>query len=134
MLNGLVSAAKGFPRRVVAVALALTLLGTGVAYTLRGGGNGEILQQWQTQTKGGAAAGSGRTVAHMTSSGSLSLSGTLVSDRATDIGWSVVAGVNTACNTTCTHACVFGQRLGTGTGVVACTDATADQCLCAGSN
>jgi signal peptide peptidase SppA len=52
---------------------------------------------------------------------------------ATSMGWTLVSGANTACNTTCTHACVFGQDTAT-YALVACTDATADICLCAGAN
>ena len=62
----------------------------------------------------------------------------LTSSRTTDAGWSVVTGANTACNTTCTSACVVGFDVGTlGVAlahIVACTDATADECLCAGSS
>ncbi len=62
-------------------------------------------------------------------------SGTVVSSRATDIGWSVVAGADTACNTTCTFACVFGVNTGSANAdIVDCADATADECLCAGAN
>ncbi len=60
-----------------------------------------------------------------------------INSTTTSIGWSVVAGADTACNTTCTNACVFGWNLTaaniTGT-LLACTDATADACLCAGAN
>lgn len=60
------------------------------------------------------------------------------SSKTTDAGWAVVAGANTACNTTCTSACVVGFDQGTLGAVVgsivACTDATADQCLCAGAS
>jgi hypothetical protein len=50
--------------------------------------------------------------------------------------WSIQAGANTACDTTCTHACVFGFDDGAADAetVVACNDATADKCLCAGAN
>lgn len=59
---------------------------------------------------------------------------TITSSRTTDIGWSVVAAANQACNTTCTSACVTGiDTLGTG-GFLACTTATADFCLCAGAS
>lgn len=53
-----------------------------------------------------------------------------------DLGWTIVAGANTACNTTCTTACVLGFELGAwdATSLLACTDATADTCLCAGAN
>jgi hypothetical protein len=49
------------------------------------------------------------------------------------IGWSVVAGADTACSTTCTAACVFGQNTAT-YAIVDCADATADVCVCAGSS
>jgi len=51
-----------------------------------------------------------------------------------DIGWNVVTGANTACNTTCTSACVFGEDTSVLGSFVSCSDATADRCLCAGSN
>lgn len=45
---------------------------------------------------------------------------------------SVVAGADTACNTTCTSPCLAG--FATGGTLVACTDATADTCICFGAN
>ena len=54
-------------------------------------------------------------------------------DQTDSIGWAGVAGANTACNTTCVSGCVFGQDTAT-MAMVACTDATADLCLCAGPN
>ena len=64
--------------------------------------------------------------------------GKVVSSRTTDIGWATVDGTdNTACNDICTKACVVGFQNATGvtvTGVVGCTDATADVCLCAGAS
>ena len=63
--------------------------------------------------------------------------GKVTSSAAADIGWSVVAGTNVACNTTCTSACVFGFDVTAGnvTGLpLACTDATADVCICAGAS
>lgn len=58
--------------------------------------------------------------------------------NANSMGWSVVTGASTACNTTCTFACVVGFDTGT-VGValphiVGCTDASADECLCAGGS
>lgn len=55
----------------------------------------------------------------------------------TGIGWSEHNATNQACNTTCgTSACVIGLDIGTvgvvNSGFVACTDATADDCICAG--
>lgn len=58
---------------------------------------------------------------------------TFTSSRTTDLGWSVVNATNQACNTTCTSACVVGIDNIT-TAFLACTDATADSCLCAGSS
>lgn len=68
-----------------------------------------------------------------TGAAALSTESTFVSTNTGSIGWSVVAGANTACNTTCTSACVFGFDAGTPT-IVDCADATADKCLCAGAN
>lgn len=50
--------------------------------------------------------------------------------------WSIVAGGNTACNTTCTAPCVMGFDDGAADAetIVACTDAAADKCLCAGAS
>ncbi len=49
-------------------------------------------------------------------------------------GWAVVAGANTACNTTCTAACIFGvNTAATEADIVDCADATADECLCGGA-
>ena len=52
----------------------------------------------------------------------------------TSMGWTLATGANTACNTTCVTPCVFGWDTASGEIAVACTDATADKCLCAGSN
>ena len=52
-----------------------------------------------------------------------------------DLGWAVVAGANTVCNTTCTSACIFGVNTASATAdIVDCVDATADECLCAGAS
>ena len=59
--------------------------------------------------------------------------GSITSASTTNIGWSIVSAANQACNTTCTFACVMGQE-GTSKDMLACTDATADVCLCAGAN
>ena len=46
--------------------------------------------------------------------------------------WTVKTGANTACNTTCgTVMCAMGQE-GVTLGLLACTDATADTCVCMG--
>lgn len=55
----------------------------------------------------------------------------------TGIGWSEHNAANQACNTTCgSSACVIGLDAGTvgvlNSNFVACTDATADDCICAG--
>lgn len=47
------------------------------------------------------------------------------------MSWSVVAGANTACSTTCTGVCLFGvNTAATEADIVNCADATADECLC----
>ena len=68
------------------------------------------------------------TVTTLTATGAVTFSST------TNIGWSIVSGANTACNTTCTNACVHGWDTASGEVAVDCADATADKCLCAGSN
>lgn len=66
---------------------------------------------------------------------SVNLTGSLLDTATTNVGWSVVAGANTACNTTCTNACVVGFDTGLGgSDLVDCADATADRCLCAGAS
>lgn len=65
--------------------------------------------------------------------GSFVSTGNITSTATTNLGWSVVAGANTACNTTCTNACVFGQNTADMT-IVNCAAATADVCVCAGAN
>lgn len=67
------------------------------------------------------------------SAASLTVTGSLLSTSTTDIGWSVVSGANTACNTTCTNGCVFGQNTAD-MSIVDCAAATADVCICAGAN
>jgi hypothetical protein len=57
-----------------------------------------------------------------------------ISTSTTNIGWSIVSGANATCNSTCTFGCVHGWETSSGEVAVACTDATADKCLCAGAN
>jgi len=54
-----------------------------------------------------------------------------VTSSTDNMGWSIVAGANTACTTTCTFGAVFGWD---GTTPVGPTSALADTCLCAGAN
>jgi len=52
---------------------------------------------------------------------------------ATDIGWRVATGADTACTTTCgaNKGCVFGQNTAAlGYNIVSCSDNTADVCVC----
>lgn len=100
--------------------------------------------------RGGANAGDvtiGATddfFVYTSSSGTLALSidqaqaavfaGTVTSSRTTDLGWTRVNAANQACNTTCTSACVFGWDTAAAGSLLACTDATADSCLCAGAS
>lgn len=51
-----------------------------------------------------------------------------------DIGWTIQSSSNQACNTTCSSSCVHGWETTSGEVAVSCSDATADKCLCAGSN
>lgn len=57
---------------------------------------------------------------------------------ANDAGWTAVDQTdNQACTTGCTSACLFGVQNATGTavtGIVSCSDATADTCMCMGSS
>lgn len=60
--------------------------------------------------------------------------GDLTHTGTSSIGWSVVTAANQACNTTCTNGCVFGEDTAVVGTVVACTDASADVCVCAGGS
>lgn len=62
--------------------------------------------------------------------------GTITSSRTTDLGWVSYTGLtNATCNTTCTSACVIGMDTdGAKTTFVACSAATAENCLCAGAS
>lgn len=51
---------------------------------------------------------------------------------AANLGITGESGANTACDTTCTQGCILGFDTGTSV-FVACTDATADTCACAGA-
>lgn len=63
----------------------------------------------------------------------LQVGGALTDTGTSSIGWSLVSGANTACNTTCVNACVFGQDTAT-FAVTSCTDASSDVCVCAGGS
>lgn len=60
--------------------------------------------------------------------------GAVTSTATGSLGWSVVAGANTACTTTCTGAAVFGQNTDAAGIIVGPSDATADVCVCAGAS
>jgi len=62
----------------------------------------------------------------------LQVNGTFQVDQTNNIGWTPVNAANQACNTTCVSGCVFGMNTGALGNFVACTDATADTCICAG--
>jgi len=119
--------APGIKRRPAAAAASLIILTAGVFFAVRAAtSNDTLVQKWEDSNS--------KMVAKMTSSGSLTLSGTFISERTTDLGWAVVAGANAACNATCTTACVFGvNTAATEADIVGCTDTTADECLCAGA-
>lgn len=117
-------------RIAIAAAGLLTIVGTGVFFKVQKTTptlairNEKILE----------VKSSSGTGLYVTGSGSTTQSGTIKVQRTTDIGWSVVAGANTACNTTCTNACVIGEDTSVLGQFVNCADATADSCLCAGPN
>lgn len=61
--------------------------------------------------------------------------GEIIGAGTSTIGWTVKAGANTACTTTCVTPCVFGiDSASLVADIVACSDATADECLCAGAS
>lgn len=65
-------------------------------------------------------------------SATLEVKGTMTVRGAQTSPWTVKTGTNTACNTTCgTSMCAFGEDT-IGLVMLACTDATADTCLCMG--
>lgn len=76
------------------------------------------------------------TITLSTGTGVTAVSGPIhwLDTSTSDNGWSVQNAANQACNTTCTSACVFGMNTGALGNFVACTDATADTCVCAGAN
>jgi hypothetical protein len=59
--------------------------------------------------------------------------GQLIGAGTATIGWTVQSAANQACSTTCVTPCVFGQET-TSKAILACSDATADSCLCAGAS
>lgn len=65
--------------------------------------------------------------------GNVTLTGKLFSTATADLGWTIQNAANQACNTTCTTgACVVGLDTAALGNFLACTDVTADTCLCAG--
>lgn len=63
---------------------------------------------------------------------SITLTGMGITSTINDMGWSIQSGANTACTTTCTSACIMG--FDATAGIVSCSNAAADQCLCAGGS
>lgn len=96
------------------------------------GGDGRI----QIITKAASAinflTGNSQRLA-ISGTGTATFTGQVLSSTTSDIGWTIQSAANQACNTTCTSACVFGQET-TSKAILACTDATADTCLCAGAS
>lgn len=134
----LFTAAAGIARRVTIAAAGTVILASGLAFIVKAGTNNNapaIVVQTQDGRNRATLTGSGQ----LTMSGQLMLRNTLrtasgfISTRTTDIGWTVKAGANTACNTTCTFACVIGEDTSVLGSFVDCTDATADRCICAGN-
>ena len=57
---------------------------------------------------------------------------TISADKTTNVGWSIQASANQACDTTCTWSCGFGEDTAVVGTIVDCADTTADRCLCLG--
>lgn len=89
-------------------------------------------------TGGNVGVGSATPGQTLDVQGTIRFSNSLLNTKsATGIGWSEHNATNQACNTTCgTSACVIGLDIGTvgvvNSGFVSCSDATADDCICAG--
>lgn len=115
----------------ITTAVATVVLITGVAFTVnKTTPTAAIINEIMFEYK----SSSGTSILG-TGSGNLVMSGTILSDRPTNLGWAVKAGADAACNTTCTNACVFGVNTASLVAdIVDCVDATADECLCAGPN
>lgn len=142
---------------VAAVIGANTVSGTDTASICLSGGGGAICNETRggyiavygkqevSQTGGvsiGTATGSagalglrtaGSSRLSISSTGTSTFTGQVLSTATSDLGWTLVSVANQACNTTCTNACVVGQET-TSKALLACTDATADICLCAGAS
>ena len=101
------------------------------AVTFKGLGNGSdedlTLNLDDTANTAVVSSSTGVTSITLTSMG-------ITSTSTGDFGWSVQTAANQACNTTCTSACVFGEDTSAVGTFVACDDATADKCLCAGAS
>lgn len=64
----------------------------------------------------------------------ITIAGTLQGTSTSGLGWVIASGANTACNTTCgISSCAFGADTATDFDAVACSDATADVCICTGA-
>jgi hypothetical protein len=63
----------------------------------------------------------------------INATGEILGSGTATLGWTLVSVANQACTTTCTSPCVFGQET-TSKALLACSDATADICLCAGAS
>lgn len=106
-------------------------------------GGGTITNSWGYATDGvigftSALGTTPDTTLSRSAASTLTTNGKFTSTATADVGWSVQAAANQACNTTCTNACVFGEDAGTAgvlnSSIVSCSDATADKCVCAGAS
>lgn len=68
---------------------------------------------------------------NLTAVDTVTITSQLTMSSTTSMGWEIKAGANTACNTTCTNACIFGFDDGNST-IVDCLSALSDKCLCGG--
>lgn len=110
------------------------------ALTVNGGINtyGNTSNSYLNSTGGNVGIGSVNPGTVLDVQGTIRTTGFIINTKSTTgIGWSEHNAANQACNTTCgTTACVIGLDAGTvgvlNSNFVACTDATADDCICAG--
>ena len=123
---------------VTANAATLTAATTGTATFLGADAAGAANTALDTTGAGTIAIGSADVTSTTvtTDGGAVTIDGTITSAATTTLGWTINAGADTACNSTCTSACVMGFELDAwdATSLLECDDATADTCLCAGSS
>lgn len=113
-----------------------TICGGGAAGSSRGAcaiayGN-ETADQGTLDLQAGNAGGAIKLTVAGGTKFTVNATGELIGAGTATIGWALVSAANQACSTTCVTPCVMGQET-TSKAFLACSDATADICLCAGA-